>query len=141
CSFWFEKFWTAQRIMCRAGSRSARPPPLTLAKTPCHRPVSLSRRTSNNKVGFRWKLADIFAIVMRVCYANGLSCSLHEGNGRGGIRTHGGFPHARFRVECLNPDSATLPLRKKERRTVNVQHPTSNANITQTSCLRGGRAC
>src|SRR6266516_7936281 len=29
--------------------------------------------------------------------------------GRGGIRTHGGFPHARFRVECLKPDSATLP--------------------------------
>src|SRR6266508_1932139 len=31
-------------------------------------------------------------------------------NGRGGIRTHGGFPHARFRVECLKPDSATLPI-------------------------------
>src|SRR5438132_11034396 len=30
--------------------------------------------------------------------------------GRGGIRTHGGFPHARFRVECLKPDSATLPI-------------------------------
>src|SRR5215467_15303000 len=29
--------------------------------------------------------------------------------GRGGIRTHGGLPHARFRVECLKPDSATLP--------------------------------
>src|SRR5882724_3616764 len=41
--------------------------------------------------------------------------------GRGGIRTHGGFPHARFRVECLKPDSATLPLRKKERRTSSVQ--------------------
>ena len=52
--------------------------------------------------------------------------------GRGGIRTHGGFPHARFRVECLKPDSATLPLRKKERRTVNVQHRASNASITQT---------
>jgi len=24
---------------------------------------------------------------------------------------------------------------------LNVQHPTSNASITQTSCLRGGRAC
>src|SRR5882672_69830 len=44
--------------------------------------------------------------------------------GRGGIRTHGGFPHARFRVECLKPDSATLPLRKKEHRTVNG--PTSS---------------
>jgi hypothetical protein len=31
------------------------------------------------------------------------------GGGRGGIRTHGGLPHARFRVECLKPDSATLP--------------------------------
>src|SRR5439155_6777644 len=30
--------------------------------------------------------------------------------GRGGIRTHGEFPHARFRVECLKPDSATLPI-------------------------------
>src|SRR6267143_2225557 len=30
--------------------------------------------------------------------------------GRGGIRTHGGLPHARFRVECLKPDSATLPF-------------------------------
>src|SRR5262245_24822349 len=48
--------------------------------------------------------------------------------GRGGIRTHGGLPHARFRVECLKPDSATLPPAKKERRTLNVQHPTSNAN-------------
>ena len=34
--------------------------------------------------------------------------------GRGGIRTHGGLPHARFRVECLKPDSATLPLRRKK---------------------------
>jgi hypothetical protein len=32
-----------------------------------------------------------------------------EAGGRGGIRTHGGLPHARFRVECLKPDSATLP--------------------------------
>ena len=31
-------------------------------------------------------------------------------SGRGGIRTHGGSPHARFRVECLKPDSATLPF-------------------------------
>ena len=47
--------------------------------------------------------------------------------GRGGIRTHGGFPHARFRVDCLKPDSATLPLR-----TVNVQHRASDASITRT---------
>ena len=32
-----------------------------------------------------------------------------KSGGRGGIRTHGGSPHARFRVECLKPDSATLP--------------------------------
>jgi hypothetical protein len=44
--------------------------------------------------------------------------------GRGGIRTHGGFPHARFRVECLKPDSATLPW--KEKKTPNVQRPTLN---------------
>ena len=49
--------------------------------------------------------------------------------GRGGIRTHGGLPHARFRVECLKPDSATLPGCEKERRTLNVQHPRSNANL------------
>src|SRR5206468_6326377 len=42
--------------------------------------------------------------------------------GRGGIRTHGGFPHARFRVECLKPDSATLPLTREE----NAERPTSN---------------
>src|SRR3954468_22540141 len=43
--------------------------------------------------------------------------------GRGGIRTHGGFPHARFRVECLKPDSATLPFTREE----NAQRPTSKA--------------
>src|ERR1700720_3070410 len=36
--------------------------------------------------------------------------AVYQGNGRGGIRTHGGLPHARFRVECLKPDSATLPF-------------------------------
>ena len=54
--------------------------------------------------------------------------------GRGGIRTHGGFPHARFRVECLKPDSATLPLRKK-----NVEPSTSNIERpTQVSRRRSG---
>jgi hypothetical protein len=43
--------------------------------------------------------------------------------GRGGIRTHGGLPHARFRVECLKPDSATLP---KGEETSDAQNPTSN---------------
>ena len=38
------------------------------------------------------------------------ACAKQDG-GRGGIRTHGGLPHARFRVECLKPDSATLPNR------------------------------
>src|SRR5438477_5470692 len=53
---------------------------------------------------------------------NGTRLATPKNNGgRGGIRTHGGFPHARFRVECLKPDSATLPLRKKERRTSSVQ--------------------
>jgi hypothetical protein len=49
-------------------------------------------------------------VVMQKCYAIYLDRGYHEGNGRGGIRTHGGFPHARFRVECLKPDSATLPI-------------------------------
>ena len=65
---------------------------------------------------------------MRNCYAFDPSSSHQEENGRGGIRTHGGLPHARFRVECLKPDSATLPPARKQRRTLNVQHPTSNAN-------------
>jgi hypothetical protein len=51
--------------------------------------------------------------------------------GRGGIRTHGGFPHARFRVECLKPDSATLPSVLKKRRTPNVEHPILNATVFQ----------
>ena len=34
-----------------------------------------------------------------------------ENGGRGGIRTHGWLlANARFRVECLQPDSATLPI-------------------------------
>ena len=32
-----------------------------------------------------------------------------------------GLPHARFRVECLKPDSATLPLARRKRRTPNVE--------------------
>src|SRR6266403_5311620 len=39
-----------------------------------------------------------------------LSVRKNQDGGRGGIRTHGGLPHARFRVECLKPDSATLPF-------------------------------
>src|SRR5438046_4912348 len=54
-----------------------------------------------------------------------------DGRGRGGIRTHGGFPHARFRVECLKPDSGTLP--PGETKTPNEQRPTSNS---ECNCLR-----
>jgi hypothetical protein len=51
----------------------------------------------------------------------------HSG-GRGGIRTHGPVVRdARFRVECLKPDSATLPEVRRKRSTPNVQHPTPNA--------------
>src|SRR5215468_5196652 len=93
-------------------------------------------------------MADFSAFVMPSCYAISSIALYNEGNGRGGIRTHGGLPHARFRVECLKPDSATLPPAKKQRRTLNVQHPTSNANAIREvernaddprgSCLTGG---
>ncbi len=61
-------------------------------------------------------------------------CPFERDNGRGGIRTHGGFPHARFRVECLKPDSATLPRRKmnvesayaKSFGVASAERPTSN---------------
>src|SRR5437867_7988658 len=74
--------------------------------------------------------------VMQRCYAIAASASLYDGNGRGGIRTHGGFPHARFRVECLKPDSATLPPKQKKRRTRNVQHTTSNATVSRLGVQR-----
>ena len=58
----------------------------------------------------RWRTTMNFGVyVMRYYYAFGFPPPRYEGSGRGGIRTHGGFPHARFRVECLKPDSATLP--------------------------------
>ena len=73
--------------------------------------------------------------------------------GRGGIRTHGGLPHARFRVECLKPDSATLPCRNKKtskpacakklrrgkRRTSNIQSAFAScygAPGIECNCLR-----
>ena len=56
-----------------------------------------------------WTMADFSAFVMQRCYALFGDRASYEASGRGGIRTHGGFPHARFRVECLKPDSATLP--------------------------------
>ena len=37
-----------------------------------------------------------------------------KNGGRGGIRTRGRFPYVRFRVECLKPDSATLPCVNKQ---------------------------
>jgi hypothetical protein len=57
--------------------------------------------------------------------------AVYDGNGRGGIRTHGGFPHARFRVECLKPDSATLPKGQK-----NAERPTSNIQRRMQTSLR-----
>src|SRR6266498_1875659 len=53
--------------------------------------------------------------------------------GRGGIRIHGGFPLARFRVECLKPDSATLPRSEKKRSTFNAQRSTSNEKLVLIS--------
>jgi hypothetical protein len=51
-------------------------------------------------------------------------------DGRGGIRTHGPVVRdARFRVECLKPDSATLPKGGRKRPMAKVQHPTSNAKF------------
>ena len=57
-----------------------------------------------------------------------------QDGGRGGIRTHGGFPHARFRVECLKPDSATLP--QWQEKTSNAQRRTSNL---ECNSVRHGR--
>ena len=66
---------------------------------------------------------------MQYCYTFWFN-AVYEGNGRGGIRTHGGFPHARFRVECLKPDSATLPIDRRKRRAgfgaASVERATSN---------------
>jgi hypothetical protein len=82
------------------------------------------------------KLVDFSAFVMHLCYAIASRRLFYEENGRGGIRTHGGLPHARFRVECLKPDSATLPCRNKKTpnarlrqkasawQASNVEHPT-----------------
>src|SRR6266849_1154909 len=58
-----------------------------------------------------------------------------QDGGRGGIRTHGGFPHARFRVECLKPDSATLP--QWQEKTSNAQRRTSNL---ECNFVRHGRS-
>src|SRR6266446_6589605 len=58
-----------------------------------------------------------------------------QDGGRGGIRTHGGFPHARFRVECLKPDSATLP--QWQEKTSNAQRRTSNL---ECNSVRHGRS-
>ena len=75
-----------------------------------------------------------------ICYAIPLCIwhptSRYDGSGRGGIRTHGGFPHARFRVECLKPDSATLPLGRK-----NAERPTSNIEYRMQLSSRFGVQC
>src|SRR6266542_3624096 len=65
-----------------------------------------------------------------------------QDGGRGGIRTHGGFPHARFRVECLKPDSATLPQWQKNSEpayaesfgVASAQRPTSNIECNHVRC-------
>jgi hypothetical protein len=62
----------------------------------------------------------------------------HRG-GRGGIRTHGGFlAHARFRVECLKPDSATLPDRTEKGPTLNARRPTFSVHNSNTTCFAFG---
>src|SRR6476646_11223605 len=55
------------------------------------------------------QLTRIFTAPVNWCQAQLFPQAINEIGGRGGIRTHGGLPHARFRVECLKPDSATLP--------------------------------
>ena len=72
------------------------------------------------------ELAENSAVVAVAAYALGefgatvaALINVAANGGRGGIRTHGGFPHARFRVECLKPDSATLPGRESRRRDSN----------------------
>ncbi len=67
-------------------------------------------------------------LVHVLCFS--ILVAFYSGNGRGGIRTHGGFPHARFRVECLKPDSATLP--KAEKKTPNAQRPIFNVECKHT---------
>ncbi len=77
----------------------------------CHifSPVTQLNNDSASAIVGHESLADFHVFVMQYCHAFG-SSPFQEGTGRGGIRTHGGFPHARFRVECLKPDSATLPI-------------------------------
>jgi hypothetical protein len=90
------------------------------------------------------EMADFGGYVMHNCYAIGRFPSIYEDGGRGGIRTHGGFPHARFRVECLKPGSATLPslknptLRKESRLISDTPSPLQRARQrVQGSDFRG----
>ena len=79
------------------------------------------------------QLTRIFTAPVNWCQAQLFPQAINEIGGRGGIRTHGGLPHARFRVECLKPDSATLPQASG---TSNIQ--SSNAKLIcpfpQASC-------
>src|SRR5437879_11873704 len=44
---------------------------------------------------------------MQYCYSIGHSLLMYEGNGRGGIRNHGGLPTASSRADCLTPERST----------------------------------
>ena len=98
----------------RAGSENA---------SRARRDAGYNRHEGEAAAAHQRTMTNLGGNVMQYCYSIGHSLLIYEGNGRGGIRTHGGLPHARFRVECLKPDSATLPKRQKKRRTPNVQHP------------------
>ena len=66
--------------------------------------------------------------------------------GRGGIRTRGRLPYVRFRVECLKPDSATLPCRRSKslrnmllysQFTCRLLHPQEKSTISRLAIARG----
>jgi hypothetical protein len=52
-----------------------------------------------------------------------------------------GFPTLDFESSALNRTQPPFRDARKERQMLNVQHPTSNASMTQTSGLPGGCAC